>query len=524
MFYPAALTATAGVLPWQFQPETYGAKGDGKMALVGMTSGGSTVTASSSIFVPGDVGKNIEICGGVVSPPSAPIIDTIGSYISATQVTLATQTAGVTFSGAAMVCSSDDRLAIDSCMQAAAAYAQSADYSAEIVFGDKIYGLGTGTFSITSGTTYNTQVRIPVPNPNGTTQKLEIVLKGPGDNTHEQFWLSQFPNMAGAVLKSYSVGPASPPSNGQQSIVGCPTGGAGTGSNGFFNVKPVVDGVQVWQPGWGNLIGFDFSLAGGCRVIGAGSFEFAPSSNLGSAYNPYTGWVSNTFWQAKIAIGMIVPNYQNNQDTLVESFAAGGVNTGIQTGADGPIFQRLITVSCGVSVKITNFTSPCHDLVIQRLYFENVLTCIYVPGGTPPVAIYAKLDGENASLTGFDVNDANGVLTGRIDWYDAFRSPQVPQLNGAANVEIVNDMVNRGHLSSPPAVPASGTATTAQRQAMVVVHTGVGVTVSAITVSGTSVVQTVAASSSSIPISVPTQGTITLTYAGGTPTWDWWYF
>jgi hypothetical protein len=80
-----------------------------------------------------------------------------------------------------------------------------------------------------------------------------------------------------------------------------------------------------------------------------------------------------------------------------------------------------------------------------------------------------------------------------------------------------------GSIGSPPAVPASGTAqvNNTGMDAQVYVSTGAGVTVSAIALDGATTGLTVAANSAIGPIPVPRGATITLTYAGGTPTWKW---
>lgn len=81
-----------------------------------------------------------------------------------------------------------------------------------------------------------------------------------------------------------------------------------------------------------------------------------------------------------------------------------------------------------------------------------------------------------------------------------------------------------GHVAVPPAVPASGVplVNNTGRNASVTVHTGAAVTISAIMVDGATVGLAVAASSHLTLPMVPAGKSIALTYAGGTPTWDWW--
>jgi Pectate lyase superfamily protein len=81
-----------------------------------------------------------------------------------------------------------------------------------------------------------------------------------------------------------------------------------------------------------------------------------------------------------------------------------------------------------------------------------------------------------------------------------------------------------GKIASPPAVPSStGTATNSTGvDCTVYITTGSGVTVSAILI-GTNAAgpQAIAASTTAPGIRLPAGQTISLTYAGGTPTWTW---
>ena len=125
----------------------------------------------------------------------------------------------------------------------------------------------------------------------------------------------------------------------------------------------------------------------------------------------------------------------------------------------------------------------------------------------------------------YDVSDSSGTLYGVLRWTDPLRTHTFPTVTGAGNLDIINDRLGHGHWGSPPSLTGnSGVAiqNTAWRDASIVVHTGVGVTVSAISVDGTSTGLTMAASSSlALPV-VPSGKNVTLTFAGGTPTWDWW--
>lgn len=527
-FYPFTSSASGGAQPWQFFVDNYGTKGDGQLGICSVVNGSGVVTLTTGTVRPSDVGKNICIGGGQIAPPSAPTVDTIASVnVGANTFTLATLTAAATTAGLPVVWSSDDRAAINNAVAAAAAYALSTgNYMAEVVFGNKIYGVGTGLFQQQgSGLfTYNAQIPIPTPARSGATQKLEIRFTGPGIGSHEQYWESTIPNLAGAAIMSYTSGPTSPdPTFGQQSIFGGPTGGLLAGQ--YANVKPYFRGIQAWQPGWSNSIAFDMIWCGGMTIDGAGAFGFAPSAVSGGAPNPYSGWVGNAFWQGKNAVGFRLPAIGNNQDQLVLAASVGGLNLGYSVN-DGFNAHLLRAVSCDVALKQDSslgLGGDGHDLVIDRLYWENCNACIIGGGAGLTYGLYVNLDAENTAITHNDISDPSNGFRGVVHWMDTFRTVPSPTINGAAALKIINDMIGPGHMASPPAVPATTVAATlVYRDAMVKITTGAGVTVSAVTVDGTATGQTVAAASTLYPVRVPSGKTIALTYAGGTPTWDWW--
>jgi len=76
---------------------------------------------------------------------------------------------------------------------------------------------------------------------------------------------------------------------------------------------------------------------------------------------------------------------------------------------------------------------------------------------------------------------------------------------------------------TPQSVPASGTASSGEIcDSTIYITCGAGVTVSAVKIGATTITGlTVAASSTSGPVRIEAAQTITLTYAGGTPTWQW---
>lgn len=480
-----------------------------------------------------DGGKNVIICGGLGSP-GAPWIDTILSVQSSTQATLSTngasQGGNVTQAGCAMAFSTDDRLAIDACIQAAQAYIlTSGDNTIQIIGSDKVYGLGSNVFQSTDATgalQYNTQVRIPVPWSSNQAPKVEFQLTGPGDNSHCTFWVSQLPNLMGTTFLSYTLGPTSAdPTFGQQSVIGAPTGGVNNnGSNSFANVKAVIDGIQVVQPGWSNTIGFDFVTLGGCRLRGS-SQPYAPSANNGGGVNPSNAWVANSFWQNKISAGMRVPNALNNADCIIDSFAVEGLKSGVLTQADHINFGALKTINCYYGVNVTGTGSGNHDLTIKNWTAEGLVAALSCPsGGAGHIMCNITLDSETASQ--IDVQDNGNTFYGVLYWDDPFRSPAIPTVQGAANLKIINCQLGPGTWSGAPAAPGTTVAqqNTAYRDATIILsNTTAAVTAIAVGPTSSTTTTTGLVTTTSLPaaVRVPAGSWYKATYASGTLVTAW---
>lgn len=421
-------------------------------------------TSAAAVFSSGDAGKNIMIQGALTATNNGAGVGTIATYVSPTSVTLDSAWPTANTAGCAMVFCSDDRAAIDNCITAAYNYAITHDFFCQVIASNKIYGLGSGFFQTayagvgldnSTGNpqgqfTYNTQVRIPGHNGSGQTPKLEFQLTGPGDNAHNEFWASALPNCNGATFVSFSYGPTTASTiYGQQSAIGGPAAGVSVASDGFCNVHAVVKGVRVYQPGYSNSIGIDLATMGGCRVNGF-SGAYAPSTSQGGGVNPSFNWISQSGFQSSIGKGIRLPNWKNNDDILVESFAAEGLETGVATQGDHVVIERLVTLNCDVGVHVTANTQT-HSLKIGLWSFENVNGGLRSDGSSSTgIQCDITMDGENSSIT-YDVNDSSGALTGIIRWNDVFRSPAVPTVTGAANVKILNDAGGTRAVQGAPA-------------------------------------------------------------------------
>lgn len=457
-----ALSGSGSALAYQFRPENYGATANGIQTLVTTVAGSPNITAASPVFTSTSVdgGKDLMVCGAGGAIPGGPWITQIQSVTDSTHAVMTSNCpTGGSGSGLACVFSTDNRLAIDSCMTAQAAYElANADYG-QMLFLPGIYGLGANLFQSQQGVsgatlTYNTQVRLPVPTDQTgeTGGKMETRLTGAGTGGHCQFWMSTNLNLPATALVSYANGPNSPSGTfGQQSIVGGPSAGSGTvgGDSGFFNAKAVIEGIALVQPGWSNSIGFDVIQMPACRIDGVTSTAFAPSTNDGGGVNPYNAWPGSGFWASnKIDAGFRLPNMQNNDEVLLNSVSVQGLNNAIVTYADHVLINRFTSNSIN---NVINFkaSAGAHSLQIFGASCENHNGFLVTGGGSGPIEVMIWLDSENAGISGQDVNDSGNALTGILYWSDTARtasglaSVPIPVVTGAANLQIHNKQLTR---------------------------------------------------------------------------------
>lgn len=529
-------TATTGPQVFSVDAAPYSAKGDGQVVGDVVTNSTTTITSATANFTQADVGKHC-IINGADGNATFPHIDTIASVTNSTTAAL-TSAALATATNCQMVWGSDDTAAIQAAVAAAKAYALANDYQAEVTFGSKIYCLASGPFQTGNGTstiTYNTQIPIPYPG-TGTTQpetgrKLVFKLTGAGSSAYAQYWDSATPNITGTALVSMITAPQTiDPTFGVQSVIGGPssgagfTGGSGTSVTNYCNTYAQVNDIAVWCGMYTNETAFDYSYLGAFHSDRCSAHIVSVSGLDGTPAGPLLKDVwSGVGITTKQGAGLRCPLGGNNVALTCPSFTVEGYAYGVYM-ADHLTMERLTTVYTFIAGNINTGAgnSVCHQITIQNWDCEATQGGLRSQsGGTQPV--YINMDCETAAgSVAYDVSDNNNTLFGTINWTDP-ADARSPTVQGGSHLLFVNNFIGPGHMASPPAVPATTVAATPVfRNAQVKITTGAGVTVSAITVDGTVTGQTVAAASTLYPVGVPSGKTIALTYAGGTPTWDWW--
>lgn len=502
---------------WQFMPEGFGAKGDGRVVGDGaITSGQAVFTSATAGFTSADAGKAIMVNGA--GSGGLTLCTTISGYTNATTVTLAAN-ASSTVTGASALYGTDDTAAFQSLAQAMNTY-MATGWKAQAILGSKIYCLAGTPYQTGNGSTtptYNSLFPMLYPNANGTTQAFIPEIIGPGDASQCQYFESVIPNLQGAVLACMSY-LATSGTFGQPSVIGGPSSSAGF-TGGFANIKPFVTGVTVVAPVISSVIGYDFRYCAGKSVDRWAAQAFA--SVLGDSSGiPLPHLPALTSFQSATGVGLWAPLATNNDKCDAGTGAVEGFPTAVRY-SEHFTWQRLalIYANIGQYIDLTG-GSVIHGASGTYLSCEATNAVIHSNGGNGtqfPLRI-GLVDVEVINTA--DVQDSGNSLTGEIHWADFGRA--TPTISGASNLRVVNDRLGPGHMASPPSVPGSAsTAALVYRDAWVTVHTGSGVTVSAVTVDGTATGLTMTASST-LAVFVPSGKTVALTYSGGTPTWDWW--
>lgn len=509
-FTGATVTGIAGggtaAKPWQFAPESYGAKGDGKLvADVATTSGSAVITSATAGWTTGDVGKPIMINGGRAVNDIA-LITTIASRQSATQVTLATP-ALATNSGLAAIWGTDDTAKIQQAIDAARDYAVAHDYYAEVIFQDRYYVLAANpTQTSASPAYYNTQLRIPYA-PSNVERKLVIAFIGAGDASNFQFWMSTTPNMIGTCLVSmHNAPPNIDATYLQESVLGGPSGYAGFTGN-FVNTKAIVKDLAIWCTPYTNQTALDLTWISGCHVEGFGAHVFAtPLYGGGARLNDI---VTDGVFQNRQGVGVRLPAPLNNADVWCPTMAIEGFTTALWA-AEHVRIGNLKTIYNNLGIWVEGTNSHGVDIVgwSAEVYNTGIRT-----QGSGPCPVHINMVTEDLRGT-FDVRDDGNALRGVIHWVNPVDSRD-PQISGAAKVKVIDDTKGPGKWAAQPAVPASTTPrqNTAWRDAMVVVSGGTGVTIA---VDGTTLTGVTSGA-----VMVPSGKNITLTYTAA-PTWLWW--
>lgn len=518
--------------PWEFHPEDYGAKGDGRIAGDCAVNGTNTFT-SPTVAANATVGQWVMIDGGRGTSDTAAIgtITAINTGTNAVTIDTSARSLPITATttGLNVAWATDDTAAFNAAMSAGKTYAEAHNYAFTLALQDRLYGIAGLTKTNDGNIIYNTSVPIPRPtNNNG--RKLVVTIKGPARNSHHDYWNATVPSIAGAAILCFQFGTGTlDPTYLYQSVFGAGIPVAAGSSMAqpldtghanpvFINHKPVFRNVQVVLPVYTHVTAFDFQYSTGAYADACSAYAFACVlyGNGVILLNQY----HSALFGGQLGCGMRLPLAGNNADVQVPDLEVVGLAAALSTPSEHTTIGNLKAFMAGTVLSITGSTNG-HGLVIERVTAEgyqgglrNGLT--NQPGKVPVfIGLWNTESSANADGGGgYDIYDPSNTLIGEIHWANTVDAGhQFPVVNGASNVRIVCESVYRG-LQTAPALPGSTVAfqNPFWRDAKVTVTGG--------TVTGVAVNGVTEATTTGGTFLVPTGGTITLTYSVA-PSWSW---
>ena len=523
-FYPPV--PASGQPPWQFRPETYGARGDGRLVADGaMTSGSAVLTcATSAPFVSTDTGKHVLVWGAGGS--HLWLFTTILSVTSSSRVTLSA-TAAAAVTGAGVIFGTDDTAAIQAAVNAAAAYAQAGNGKAsEVLFSDAVYCVAAAATTASSG---NAQITLPVVDATvGAKIRLTLTGAGSGGEIH---WTQPQPVQSGTILLGMRRDGALDNSNGPTSVIGGPVNGYG-GSNGTYsNVLLTVDGIGIMYPPEGGTP---------TPYAGMDLFGIAAADVRDFSYLPVATVIASTSWPyldggplatPAFTVGLRMPATGNLATSDIGTVNTWGAQYGL-IGADHLTVFELKTFWCTYGLLIGAGTIPPsgnpHGATIVNWASEHTT----YPLGTvssgyyQPLAAEATIQVDMLTLESYTqvISDSAGVLNGQVNfedlqgfgtYYGNLYFSSVPP-----GVRLMHATQSGGAVT-PPSIPATTVAcgNYFYRDAVVIIASG-GAAVSVIKIDSTATGLTLG-TSGAVTAVVPSGHSVSLTYAGAAPTWAW---
>lgn len=481
-------------------------------------------TSNSAPFTSADVGKHIVIpsAGGFTN---VPLSTTILSYQSATQVTLAanaTVSGGGSLTGSGAFYGTDDTSAVQSAINAAVAYAQTAGSEqaiGEVVFSDGIYIIsgapGTGS------QWDNGQLHIPFVDPYAG-PKVNLKLTGIMEASGPAHWEQPNPPASGAVLCSTYYNDSGTPMTPNQCVLGGPventsvTPNQFTGGNGglFSNMRVIVDGINILVPYRCSINGLDLYGTGQADIK---SFSyFAMARTLGASaggWPPYIGGSSNPSpWST---IGYRGPTTGNNAQNDAENITVYGPNWGLYvTDHFSAVSVKCIFTNAAVTI---GGNGNGHHCWIGSLCSEQTSIPLY-SDGTSGVAI--TVDSMHVENSDFLISDPSSKLYGVVRAEISSVGGPAAYFAGGVNVggfiKLIYDWNAPGPVSSPQAPPASTVAWPNHYWIDAEITLSVsGGTLSALTITGASAVaQVIPASTTFYRFTLPSGASYTPTFTG----------
>lgn len=391
----------------------------------------------------------------------------------------------------------NDTAAIQSAIDAAAAYAIANNGYAEVIFEPATYLLSSVGRTDRSG---NAQLALPIVA--GTANKVTLAFLGTEDSASMPHWNSTAGQRNGVVLKSTWNATDQSGSSNEGSVIGGPTlpNGYVSGAN-FSNCNIVIKGIQIQVPftaRGADTSGIDLRGIANAHLENIAVYPNATPNQLNTTYTT-PGW----------AIGIAMPVPGNNDLSVMNSCSVEGFTYGFYLG-EHLSATRLAAIYCYTGMLCGPFFSSVGQFHWNWIGSASIEACV---NGVHLVS-NGKIAIDTLSVEGSmtHVRDNTGTASGYVNLGGIISNVSVSNPSG---VKVTYIDRNPG-AATAPSMPASTTAlrNPLWRDAAVQVNNGTA-TVTNVSVDGVTVL------SGPGMVIVPTGKNITLTYSGGTPTWTW---
>jgi hypothetical protein len=391
----------------------------------------------------------------------------------------------------------NDTAAIQSAIDAAAAYAVANHGYAEVIFAPAVYLLSSAARTDRSG---NAQLALPIVA--ATANKLTLALLGTQDSASMPHWNATAPQLNGVILKSTWNAPDQSGASNEGSVIGGPTlpNGYVTGAN-YSNCNIVIKGIQIQVPftaRGSDTTGIDLRGMANAHIENVAFFPAATPNQLNATYTT-PGW--------NLGIAMPVPG--NNDLSIMRNCSVEGATYGFYLG-EHLTADRLAAIYCFTGMLSGGFFSSIGQFHYNWIGNASVEACVngvHIVAGGKIVINVLSVEGSMNHLV-----DATGAGVGSIGLGGIISTINV---SDPTNIKVTYLDAAAGAVTAP----TMSASTTAQRNPFwrdtaVQVNNG-GAVVTNVSVDGATIL------AGPGMVIVPSGKKITVTYSGGTPTWSW---
>lgn len=413
--------ATRDAPPDAFNVFEYGAVGDGKMVSnAAITSGTASLTCSSAPFVPGDAGKPIMILKAGTS--SRTLSTTISTYVSATEVTLATPALTTVTSGVAMW-ATDDTAAIQAAVNAAVLYAIGHSYSATVHIPPApgaFYGIAG---ALNTGALGNAQISLPAIPTSG--RRMTLRISGSQTGAGSQRPDQALPNATGSALVSFGLFASGTDqtnninANGNPCVIGGPNqlSGFGVTAGLYSNLSVEIHDLSILTCHSDFALTYTAMDFSGVANLQIRDVLYATAGTIAAPGSSYAD-VNNL--SAGNAIGLLLPANGGNGSILIENVTCGG---GYKYGillTERTDIHGLRVQYCYVGLSVSGFylgsDAARYPVIGSLVSVDNCTYLIYIFGtgsGSLGPTLFLEI-GTNSTAPRFgDSNSGAGLAAAR---------------------------------------------------------------------------------------------------------------